>query len=151
MGAQTEPRTGEAGVTPPRILLAEDDEDMRALLVWRLRRDGYEVNECRDGMEFYGYLERSVLAVELADFDLVVSDIRMPGEFALDVLDEFEGCDGLPPAILITAFGDSATYAEARQLGVVMVFDKPFEMEFLMEEICRLAPIQPSRARDNEV
>jgi hypothetical protein len=34
---------------------------------------------------------------------------------------------------------------------VVTVFDKPLEMEVLMEEIRRLAPIRPSRARDNEV
>jgi len=153
MGAQAEPESGasKAKVTPPRILLAEDDQDMRALLVWSLRRDGYEVHECRDGMELYDYLERSVLAMELTDFDLLVSDILMPGEFALDVLEDFQGCDGLPPTILITAFGDPATYAAARQLGVVTVFDKPLEMEVLMEEIRRLAPIRPSRAPDNEV
>ena len=153
MGTQAKPELGtsQARVTPPRILLAEDDEDMRALLVRWIRTDGYEVIDCRDGVQLYDYLERTVLTGELADFDLLVSDIRMPGEFVFDVLEELQGCDGLPPTILITAFGDPATHAEARELGALTVFDKPFEMEVLMEEIRRLAPILPSRARENEV
>ena len=133
-----ERQTPASKATPPRILLAEDDDEMRALLLWCLRRDGYEVTECRDGMDLLVLLERSVLSDELAEFDLVLSDIRMPGGWAVDVLEEFLGCDGLPPTILITAFGDREPHAEARKLGAVAVFDKPFDVEALMLRIRQL-------------
>jgi len=125
---------------PLRILLAEDDDEMRALLLWWLRREGYDVTECRDGNDLLTYLEWSVLSGELAEFDLVLSDIRMPRGSALGVLDEFYGSDGLPPTILITAFGDPAIHAEARQLGAAEVIDKPLDREALMAKIRQLAP-----------
>jgi DNA-binding response OmpR family regulator len=54
---------------PPRIFLAEDEDDMRALVALWLRMDGYEVVECHDGMDLLVHLERSVLSGELADCD----------------------------------------------------------------------------------
>jgi len=130
---------------PFRILLAEDDNEMRELLLWWLRRDGYEVTVCRDGNDLLTYLEWSVLSEELAQFDLVLSDVRMPRGSALDVLEELYGCDGLPPTILITAFGDPAIHAEARQLGAAEVIDKPLNREALMAKIRQLAPTGRSR------
>ena len=130
---------------PLRILLAEDDDEMRALLLWWLRREGYDVTECRDGNDLLTYLEWSVLSGEVAQFDLVLSDIRMPRGSALGVLDELYGCDGLPPTILITAFGDPAIHAEARQLGAAEVIDKPLDREVLMAKIRQLAPTGQSQ------
>jgi CheY-like chemotaxis protein len=124
--------------TPLRILLAEDDDEMRALLMFWLRQDGYDVTECRDGNDLLTRLEQSVLSGELMQFDLVLSDIRMPRGSALGVLDELYGCDGLPPTILITAFGEPAVHAEARRLGAEEVIDKPLDREVLMAKIHRL-------------
>jgi len=64
---------------PPRVLLAEYDEEMRALLARTLRRDGYEVTECSDGVALADHLGSFVLADASEDVDLIVSDIRMPG------------------------------------------------------------------------
>jgi len=125
---------------PLRILLAEDDDEMRTLLLWWLRRDGYEVTECHDGNDLLTYLEWSILSGELEQFDLVLSDIRMPRGSALGVLEELYGCDGLPPTILITAFGDPAIHAEAHKLGAAEVIDKPLDREVLMARIRQLAP-----------
>jgi CheY-like chemotaxis protein len=126
--------------TPPRILLAEDDDEMRALLLWWLRQEGYHVTECLDGNDLLTRLEQSVLSGELAQYDLVLSDIRMPRGSALGVLDELCGCDELPPTILITAFGEPAVHAEARRLGATEVIDKPVEREVLLSKIRRLVP-----------
>jgi len=50
------------------------------------------------------------------DFDLVVSDIRMPGIFGLTILEGTRQWDRFPPIILITAFGDEETHAHAARL-----------------------------------
>jgi DNA-binding response OmpR family regulator len=129
-----------------RILLAEDDDEMRALLLWWLRQEGYHVTPCYDGNDLLSFLEWSVLSGELAPFDLVLSDIRMPRGSALSILDEFGGCGDLPPTILITAFGEPSVHAEARRLGAVEVIDKPLDREVLMAKIRRL--VQSGKSRE---
>jgi DNA-binding response OmpR family regulator len=128
-----------------RILVAEDDDAMRDLLVGWLREEGYEVTACDSGLDLLTQLERSVLSGEIFEFDVVLSDIQMPLCSALDVLDELFGCDGVPPTILITAFGDRRTHAVSRDLGAALVLEKPFEKGRLMAEIERL------RARDSDL
>ncbi len=118
--------------TVPRILLAEDDRAMRQLLAVALRGEGYEVVEAEDGFELVDYL-RCPPTVEGRSrrFDLVVSDIRMPILSGMDALKCMRDSDPTTPMILITAFGDPRTHAEARRLGANLVLDKPFQMEEL--------------------
>jgi DNA-binding response OmpR family regulator len=123
-------------VSPDRILLAEDDDTMRALLARWLHEAGYDVTACSSGFDLLTHLERSVLSEELPEFDVVLSDIP-PGS-ALDVLDEFVGCDGVPPTLFITSLGDRQTQALANHLGAATVIEKPFEKGHLMAEIRRL-------------
>jgi two-component system response regulator PilR (NtrC family) len=118
-----------------RILVADDDLAMRQLLVSWLRGAGYSVTECTDGLDLLARLQKSVLSGEIAEFDLVLSDIWMPFATALDVLDEFLGCEGVPPTILITAFANRDTYALADHLGAAAVLEKPFAKAKLMDEI----------------
>jgi len=133
-----------AGVErPERILLAEDDDAMRDLLVKWLHEAGYVVTACSSGIDLLTHLERSVLSAELSEFDVVLSDIQMPLGSAFDVLDEFFGCDGVPPTILITAFGDRRTHAVASQLGAAAVLEKPFEKERLLAELEELRQRAP--------
>ena len=123
---------------PKRILMAEDDDAMRDLLVGWLHEAGYDVTACSSGLDLRNHLQRSVLSDELPEFDLVLSDIRMPLGSALDVLDEFLDCDGVPPTILITAFGNRRIHAAAGQLGAAAVLEKPFAKGQLIAEIQRL-------------
>jgi CheY-like chemotaxis protein len=76
------------------------------------------------------------------DFDLIVSDIRMPGVTALEVVEGVQQYGGLPPIILITAFGDKDTHMRAYELGVAAVFDKPFEFDGLLAKARELVPPQ---------
>jgi CheY-like chemotaxis protein len=121
-----------------RILVAEDDDAMRDLIVGWLRDVGHDVTTCRSGLDLLVQLERSVLSGEIAEFDLLLSDIHMPLGSALEALDEFFGCDGVPPAILITAFGSPRTRAAAAALGAAAVLDKPFDKRRLLDEIQKL-------------
>ena len=115
-----------------RVLLADDDAEMRALLRVSLRAEGYEVLECRDGMQLLAQLNPVYPLPVPQRFDLVITDMRMPGVSGLDLLRRLHGQSGVPPIILITAFGDAQTHTQARQLGATAIIDKPFEMIHLL-------------------
>jgi two-component system, response regulator, stage 0 sporulation protein F len=126
-------------VAPARILLAEDADEMRAVLALRLRQQGYHVTECRDGAQLIaalsGYLGNEGETPETQRFDLLISDIRMPGVFGLSVVEGGTEYRDFPPTILITAFGDAETHAKAQQFGVAAVIDKPFDMNVLLSKV----------------
>jgi len=112
----------------PRVLIAEDHDEFRELLAQSFRNHGYHVTECRHGIELVERLRCLQDPASHSDFDLVISDIRMPGVTGLSILDGLRECKHAPPMILITAFGDSNTHAEAERLGAAAIMDKPFEI-----------------------
>lgn len=133
----------EAIVTDPyHILLAEDDMEMRALLVLSLRKAGYKVTECRDGVGLLTHLGAFLLPDESEheDVDLIISDIRMPGFTGMEVLEGMPKNKGFPFMILITAFGDEETHALAKKFGAAAMFDKPFDMDDLLAKVHELLP-----------
>ncbi|MBN1559032.1 response regulator [candidate division KSB1 bacterium] len=123
-----------------KILLAEDNSEMRKLLAWSLSNQGYTVIECPDGC---CVLRKLGIGDETHQerFDLIVSDIRMPGITGLEVLEGKRIFNELPPIILITAFPDQETFAEAERLGAEAVFAKPFEIDDLLAKIRDLLPL----------
>lgn len=123
-----------------RVLLAEDDDEMRRLLAQSLCEDGYEVIQCHDGGEFLVHLQPFILDKHSVDFDIIVSDIRMPGLTGLEILEDLHECNGFPPMILITAFGDQETHARAEEFGAAAIFDKPFEIDDLLVKVREILP-----------
>jgi DNA-binding response OmpR family regulator len=124
-----------------RVLLAEDDVEMRALIACALRSDGHEVLEVSDGWQLLQSLAtRQLPSDEDEGIDLLISDIRMPGKNGLDVLAGMRWADWPMPVILITAFGDAKTHAEARRLGAAAVFDKTFDLDDLRTLALNLLP-----------
>lgn len=107
---------------------------MRELLAIALKDAGYDVTECAHGAQLADYL-LPLYEAESVEFDLIVTDIRMPGISGLEILQGMHEMENWPPMILITAFGDEQTHALAEQYGAAAVLDKPFEMEDLMKAI----------------
>ena len=141
------PQTAPPASTPRHVLLAEDDDNMRALLVMAFLREGYHVTECLHGVDLLSHLESFLCPEDIPpeqweDLDLIVSDIRMPGVTALEVIEGVQQYGGLPPIILITAFGDRDTHMRACELGVSAVFDKPLELDDLLAKARELVPPQ---------
>jgi two-component system response regulator (stage 0 sporulation protein F) len=126
---------------PPHILQAEDTEEMRSVIAMRLRQQGYSVTECADGAELlarlgvYLHPETVEQPPETRKYDLVISDVRMPGVFGTSIVEGASECPDFPPTILITAFGDDETHDKARRIGVAAVMDKPFDMGDLLEKV----------------
>jgi DNA-binding response OmpR family regulator len=114
-----------------RVLLVEDDPEMRHVVAEGLRSDGYEVIELADGGPFLVSLAPPVGAEhETASIDLIVSDIRMPACTGLQLVSALRDAHWRTPVILMTAFGDEATHRQAASLDAVL-FDKPFEIDDL--------------------
>ncbi|MEA2697185.1 MAG: hypothetical protein QOI66_1456 [Myxococcales bacterium] len=121
-----------------RVLLAEDDAAMRTLLACRLRRAGFEVVEAGNGVEA---LERLACASRDAPttFDVVVSDIRMPGYDGFNIVASLRQTAADLPVILITAFGTMTTHVTAARLGAYAILDKPFDLDDLMSLVTAAA------------
>lgn len=125
--------------SPARILLAEDDRELRALVALALRDAGFEVVEASDGSTLLEHLARAVGPDGSVErFDLILSDIRMPSFTALDVMVGARGFIGHTPFVLITAFGDAATHERALGLGAAAVLDKPIRLDKLCRTISAL-------------
>jgi CheY-like chemotaxis protein len=137
----------QAPATSPRVLVAEDDAEMRRLIVTALRRDGLDVVEARDGLELFAAIEAAsrVPRRPAPPLSLVVTDVRMPGLSGLDGLWILRTGGWQVPVILITAFSDAATRAEAQRLDAFAVLDKPFALEDL--QLCARAALRSGRDR----
>lgn len=131
-----EPPSGRAGpARRPCVVLAEDDREMRMLLATTLRRAGWDVLEAGDGMDLLDCVAWLIGSRDDWADCVLVSDIRMPELGGLEVLERLRDLGWAGGIILITAFGDEATHAQARELGATMVLDKPFDLDALCEAI----------------
>ena len=120
----------------PRILLVEDDAEMRRMLAALLRRDGHDVTEAADADAALEWLGAGILDGEATRLPaLIVSDVRLPSLSGLDLLAGARLWERRIPVVLITGFGDAALHAEARALGAVCVLDKPFPTAALREAV----------------
>jgi DNA-binding response OmpR family regulator len=119
---------------PGRVLVVEDDPEMRALMTVALHSSGYEVTEASDGAEALRLLGRVDGREGGGSPDLIVSDVKMPRCTGMEMLEQlFREQVGIP-VILVTAFGDWATHARAEQLGA-QVLDKPFSLDDLLKRV----------------
>ena len=120
-----------------RLLVAEDDPAFRYLLASALRADAHDVVEVSNGVELLDALGGSLVPGWGAGFfDLVLSDVRMPGWNGLDALISLGHGSALPPVVFITAFGDDELHARALRAGAVAVFDKPIDIDDLRLFVC---------------
>ena len=122
-----------------RVLVAEDDPDMRRLIATLLRMAGHKVAEAHDGMEILDRIESTIWKERPDLFDVIVSDVNMPGLSGLDVLAALRCAYWTTPVVLITAFGDEETRAEAKALGAAAFLDKPVDPEELRNAVMQAA------------
>ncbi len=132
--------------SPARILLAEDDGDLRTLVSLKLRDAGFDVTEASDGKDL---LERLIDGYSpdgrYDPFDMVLSDINMPHFNALDVMVGARRCLATTPVVLMTSFGDAHTHEQALRLGATAVLDKPLRLDDLSAMLVQILN-EPPRA-----
>ena len=115
-----------------RILLIDDDDDVRSILCSTLTRFGHTVIEARNGRE-------GILLFPQAAADLVITDIVMPEKEGLEVLMELRGKHPLVKIIAISGGGrtnSASNYLHlAKKLGAAQVLEKPFPAQVLMAAV----------------
>ena len=127
-----------------RVLLAEDDTELRSLLQQVLQDDGYEVTALEDGLAlFYHMLD--LIGAGRQRPDVIISDVLMPGIMGLDVVRYLRTAGAEAPIIFITAFPSDETRQEAERLGAYAMLSKPFDIDELrvtIEEVLEKAATQ---------
>ena len=118
-----------------RILVAEDDEQMVDLLVRVLGEEGYEVTAVRDGAQALAKLEQD------PGFDLVLTDLRMPGVDGMELLRRAMARQLRQPVILMTAFGSIESAVQAMREGAYHYLAKPVHIEDLLEIVGSAADV----------
>ena len=125
------PRAGRAGgatprsATPPagrpRILVVDDEENIRELLLKTLALAEYEVDVAPDG-------RTAVDRMRMIQYDLLITDLRMPGVDGLTVIREARRLKADIPIIILTGYSSEASAIEAINLGVQGYLTKPFRI-----------------------
>lgn len=115
----------------PYILVAEDDLAMGDLLQEKLTRLGFRVVVARDGDQALELLNRSLVG-ETRLPELLITDLRMPGQDGLSLLLLLRAARVSTPVVLLTAFGDVSAHARASSLGASAVFEKPSDLALLL-------------------
>ncbi len=107
-----------------RILLVDDDKNLRGVLGFALREDGYEVEEAEDGEIGLARYRESLP-------DLVITDLKMPRMGGLEPLEAVIAEGQATPVIVLTAFGTIEQAVEAMKLGAFNYLTKPYNREEL--------------------
>ena len=134
ISTETRDRYGRRG--RPRILLAEDDVDLRNCFGDALEVAGFSVLAAADGKEMLA-LFSSAAAREIAPPDAIVMDVRMPQHSGLELLIALRLAEWPVPVVLVTGFADAAFRARATEFGAHAVLQKPISSDELVSVVRR--------------
>jgi len=113
-----------------KILIVDDELNMRLVLKAILKKEGYEVSTAADGLEALKILEAEKIAV-------VATDLKMPRLDGMGLLDRIMRDDPAMPVIILTAYGTVATAVDALKMGAFDYITKPFEQDELKAVILK--------------
>lgn len=116
------------GIGLKRILLAEDEEVLRMLIVDTLEDDGYDIDEASDGLEALEYIEGN-------EYDLVIVDYMMPGLTGLEVIEKVRSMPDKAELkiMMLTAKSQQKDEEAAKRAGANYFLAKPFSPVKLAE------------------
>ncbi len=112
-------------MSPKRILFIDDDRAGREVALFNLRKAGYTVETASDGTE-------GLAAFSPEKFDLVITDVKMPGVSGIEVLRRIRKQSPDIPVLVITAFGNVEMAVEAMKEGAYDFIGKPFHRDQLL-------------------
>lgn len=107
-----------------RILVADDENIVREFLTEALKRQGYQAFPVKDGKE-------AIEAIDTNDFDLILSDLKMPNKTGMDVLRRATQRQPETPLIILTAHGTIENAVEAMREGAYDYLSKPIDNQLL--------------------
>jgi two-component system response regulator PilR (NtrC family) len=108
-----------------KILITDDDLDLRELLIEAVKNWDYDADVARDG-------EEALKKLRMERYDLVICDLMMPGMDGLTLLKKIRGLDQNILVIIITGYATIETAVKAIELGAYDYIAKPFRLDELM-------------------
>ena len=112
----------------PRILLVEDEQDIRSLMVLHLRREGLELVEAADGDE-------ALRALQQGGWSVLVFDWMLPGMNGLELIRAVRQQDPKTPILMVTAKAEAADIVLGLETGADDYLVKPFEVPVLLARV----------------
>jgi DNA-binding NtrC family response regulator len=125
----------------PRILVVDDKENLRNLLA-RILGESYDVTTAEDGARALALLE----AGDAAPFDVVLTDLRMPGADGFEVLRAAAGRAEAPEVVMMTAYATVPDAVRAMRLGAYDYLEKPFDPDDAALVVARAVERRRTRA-----
>ena len=129
-------------MTPHRILVVDDETKMQRVLEIMLKKMGHEVACADNGAE-------ALRELEAGSFDLIISDLRMPGVSGMDLLRALRTQGSDVPVIIMTAYGTIESAVDAMKLGACEYIVRPFDVDALELTVNRILSLKKVR-RENE-
>lgn len=113
---------------PHTILIADDDDSLRRVVEFNLKKKGYRTTAVDTA-------EKALAALQKSDFDLLISDMKMPGIDGIELLQKSKEFKPELPIIFITAFGTIEKAVEAIKLGAYDYITKPFDTDDFLHTV----------------
>ncbi|MGD0527932.1 MAG: sigma-54 dependent transcriptional regulator [Polyangiaceae bacterium] len=114
----------------PKILIVDDQRNMRTTLAMMLRGASYEVDEAADG-------EQGAERGATGAYDVVLTDLRMGTKDGIDVLRSTKDAHPLTEVVVMTAYGTIESAVEAMRLGAFDYIQKPFTEQELLVKVAK--------------
>lgn len=118
-----------------KFLVVDDDELLREVLAEVLYSRGAEVTEAKNG-------DLAFTLVKKNHYDVVISDVRMPGGDGLTLAKNISELSGDKPLVFICSGFSDLSIDDAKKLNILKVFEKPFEHQILINEISSKLPLR---------
>lgn len=114
----------------PKLLIIEDDAAYCQMLQRFLKKSGYEAEAC------YNY-EKAREKLETSSYDLVLSDLRLPGKDGLEILEELNQNHPQTRVVIMTGYAQVSSAVSAMKLGALDYISKPFTPEQMLEVLSK--------------
>ncbi len=108
----------------PRVLVIDDEPDMLRMLSFVLTMEGFQITTVRSG-------EQALAAFDADAFDVVVTDLKMPGMDGFETLRAIKAVDSTVQIVVVTGFATPQTAALCEEAGAFEIVRKPFDLENL--------------------
>jgi two-component system, NtrC family, response regulator HydG len=123
-----------------KILIVEDESVIRAALRRLLERNGYDISEA-------GSVQEAEKDFNLADFDLVISDLRLPGAPGTDLIKKA----GDVPVLIMTSYASLRSAVDSMRMGAVDYIAKPFDHSDMVSAVQRIIADHPTERSEERV
>ncbi|MBN8253368.1 response regulator [Priestia flexa] len=118
-----------------KILIVDDQYGIRILLTEVLQKEGYQTFQAANGFQ----------AIDIAkeqQLDLVLLDMKIPGMDGIEILKRLKEYDKTIKVIIMTAYGELDMIQEAKDLGALTHFAKPFDIDEIRQVVREYIPLK---------